>query len=645
MPGPEPSAADNVAHRDLTGRLLTQPVRHDANRSGDTSPARLRWPLASRPMGWLGAIVLVFGVAWSSVLTFAEQTNPAEALLNRAEEIRTADPGAFRELLAQLDQRSGELTAAQVELLRFLHIYRMSLDGQFQQAIGALKSLAATGTEPSVRFRAWAFLANNYAVTRDFAPGLEAINQALTMLPEIAETDVRHQGLLAAAILYNQAGQHELALSYAGMTLDEAASGRGRCLAGILQLEAQSALGRLPADPLAFESQILGCEAHGENLLAEFARGFQARALYNAGRAGEAADLLDARLGPVQRSAYPRLIAEIHALLAESRLELGDAVAARHHAGQVVAASEGVEFSLPLVTAFRVLSREAEQRGDLAAALAHQRRFAEVDRAYLDDIKARELAFQLAQHDTLQKTHTIELLNQRNELLRLESEVNKQAVMNNRLAIALLVILLASIGLWAYLTKREQMRFRRMAQTDALTGTSNRLHFSECAPAMLAEGAQRGLPAAMVMFDLDAFKAINDRHGHAAGDWVLVEVVRVCRAACASDDLFARLGGEEFAILRIGADADAGRELADRCRRAIAAIDTTPSGARFTVSASFGVAVAGADGRSGVDSLLVQADVALYCAKSAGRNRVSVYGAADSPAPVQPDRTSLPASA
>src|SRR5690606_9609835 len=136
-------------------------------------------------------------------------------------------------------------------------------------------------------------------------------------------------------------------------------------------------------------------------------------------------------------------------------LALAQNAAARRHAEKVVAASEGVPFSLPLVSAYGVLSREAEQRGDLGAALDYQRRYAEVDRAWLDDIKARELAFQLAQHDNLQKTHTIELLNQRNKLLELESEVNKQAATNNRLALAMLIVLLASIALWAYLTKRE----------------------------------------------------------------------------------------------------------------------------------------------------------------------------------------------
>lgn len=611
-----------MTHRDLTGRLLLEPVRAPC-RAGRSAARRLPWH--ARRTALLLAMVFLLGVSgpWSPR---AAEEDSVQALLDRADAVRSADPAEFRMLLDELETRIPQASQAQVEQLRYLQAYRLSLDGRFNQAIEALHDLAAHATDPATRFRATVFLANNYAHTRDFSAGLQALDRALSMLPRIANADLRHQGLMAAAVLYNQAGQYELALPYAESTLQEAGAARTRCLAGILKLESLFALNRLPEDPAVFEPQIADCEKHNEHLLAGFVRGFQAQTLLAAGRPREAVELLESRLATIEQTAYPRLVAEIHAVLAEAHLAQGHYVQARRHAERVVETSEGVPFSRPLIAAYRTLSLEAEQRGDLAAALQFQRRHAEVDRAFLDDIKARELAFQLAQHDNLQKTHTIELLNQRNEMLRLESEIAKQAVVNTRLAIALLVILLAAIGLWAYQVKRDQVRFRRLAQTDALTGISNRLHFSQRAPGMLADCARHGQPVALVMFDLDGFKTINDRHGHACGDWVLVEVARVCRAQCAPGDLMARLGGEEFAILRPGADVEAARELADRCRRVVAALDTAPSGTRFPVSASFGVAVARPGLECGLDALLVQADIALYCAKTGGRNRVSVYG-------------------
>jgi diguanylate cyclase (GGDEF)-like protein len=627
-----------MRHRDLAGRLLLEPTRPPDEAAGPASTqVCLRWPVPPRGPLLTRLLALLLGLFIPAALSVAVVPDEFDALLRRADDVKSADPRAFRAMLERMEQLTSAASQVQLEQLRYLQIYRMSLDGQFPQAIAALRELATEATDVSTRFRATAFLANNYAGTRDFAAGLDALNQALAMLPAIEDTNIRHQGYLAAAILYNQAGQYDLALRYVDTTLGEPASGRSRCIAGIMRLEALFALGRLPSDARGLDGSVEECERHGEQLLSEFVRGFQARVLFNGGDAAAAARLLESRLDAVASSEYPRLIAEHHALLAEARLALGDAAAARRHAQRAIDASEGVEFSLPLVTAFRVLSREAEMRGDAASALAHHRRWAAVDRAYIDDIKARELAYQLAQHDSLQKTHTIELLNQRNKLLELESEVNKQAANNNRLAIAMLVVLLASIALWAYLTKREQLRFRRLAQTDALTGISNRLYFSERAPQILEECAQRGRPAALVMFDLDAFKSINDRHGHACGDWVLAEVARRVSALCGEGDLFARLGGEEFAILRAGADVETALVLANRCREAISSIDTSLAGPRFSVSASFGVAMAAPSPGGSLDALLIHADIALYCAKSEGRNRVSVHGVAECPR--SPDAT------
>jgi diguanylate cyclase (GGDEF)-like protein len=610
-------------HRDLTGRQLAEPaVRNTASR-GRARPPWCAWPLIGRRtvLAVLKAL-LIISVASTSI----GQSTALDTLLVRADELRSADPQAFRDLLVQVEQRIDEATPAQREHLRYLQTYRMSLDGQFAQAIAALRELAETTPDTPTRFRALTFLANNYAHTRDFAAGLEAMDGALALLPEIEDRDLRHQGMLTAAILYNQAGQHVLALTYAQETLEEAASGRSRCIAGIMKLEAQFALGELPADDAVFDRHVAVCESNGEALLAEFAHGYKARSISASGDHLATVALLERRMGAIEATAYPRLIAEMQALLASEYLIVGQLEPARRFAKKVIAASDGVEFSLPLVTAYRVLAQDAEQRGDLAAALDYQRRHAEADKAYLDDIKARELAFQFAQHDNLQKTQTIERLNHRNEMLRLESEVDKQSAAYNRLLLVLLVILLASIGLWAYLTKREQVRFRRLAQTDALTGISNRLHFSGEAPRILAECARSGTAAALVMFDLDAFKSINDRYGHAAGDWVLIEVARICRGQCGRNDLFARLGGEEFAIVSADADVASATGLAERCRRAIAAIDTSALGQRFPVSASFGIALSGDAGGS-LDALLVQADTALYSAKSAGRNRVELYRA------------------
>ena len=126
------------------------------------------------------------------------------------------------------------------------------------------------------------------------------------------------------------------------------------------------------------------------------------------------------------------------------------------------------------------------------------------------------------------------------------------------------------------------------------------------------------------MFDLDEFKAINDMHGHAMGDWVLQQVASVGAGTCRKNDLFGRLGGEEFAFLLIGADVAAGLHLARECRERISAIDTGSTGAKFRVTASFGVAASANVGYN-FHALLARADEAMYRSKREGRDRISLH--------------------
>jgi diguanylate cyclase (GGDEF)-like protein len=270
-----------------------------------------------------------------------------------------------------------------------------------------------------------------------------------------------------------------------------------------------------------------------------------------------------------------------------------------------------------------VLYETARARGDTAAALEHHVRYMAADRAYLDGVKARELAFQMVRHESLQQDKTIELLNRENQVLTLEQQVASKTVQATRLLILLLAVLLAFIAYWAFRTKRTQLVLRKLAQTDALTGIDNRHHFTRRAEAVLEACRRSGGSAGLVMMDLDSFKSINDRFGHAAGDWALREVAKACLPVCRPQDLLGRLGGEEFAFLLVDRDLGTSTSIARKCRELIAAIDSTPSGHDFRITASFGVAGTSASGYS-LDALLAQADDALYRSKREGRDRVSV---------------------
>lgn len=154
--------------------------------------------------------------------------------------------------------------------------------------------------------------------------------------------------------------------------------------------------------------------------------------------------------------------------------------------------------------------------------------------------------------------------------------------------------------------------------TDPLTGVANRRRLDDELGRHVAQARRYDRPLSVVVLDLDRFKTINDTYGHEVGDRVLVETVERLQATIRDADLLGRWGGEELLILAPHTDHEAARSLAQRCRRAIASAPMSDAG--VTVTASLGVATLGPD--DDVRALLRRADLAMYAAKTDGRDRV-----------------------
>lgn len=161
-----------------------------------------------------------------------------------------------------------------------------------------------------------------------------------------------------------------------------------------------------------------------------------------------------------------------------------------------------------------------------------------------------------------------------------------------------------------------QRRLAELAITDDLTGLPNRRALRDRLELLVSE-AQRGRRFSVAIADIDYFKRINDTHGHAVGDEVLVAVAAALRGGVRRSDLVARVGGEEFCIVQSDVDPAMAEMLTERLRAAVAAI-----GVPVAVTASFGVCHSSLASAS--DAILAAADAALYRAKAGGRNRVVV---------------------
>jgi diguanylate cyclase (GGDEF)-like protein len=161
-------------------------------------------------------------------------------------------------------------------------------------------------------------------------------------------------------------------------------------------------------------------------------------------------------------------------------------------------------------------------------------------------------------------------------------------------------------------------RLQVLASRDELTGALNRRGFGDELQAAVARARRSGEPCALAILDIDFFKHINDRFGHAAGDRALCHLTAVVQERTRAADVVGRLGGEEFAVLLHGCDAEGAEAYAEDLRAALAEHAADPV-TRFTVS--LGVAALD-DGDGTAEGLVLAADRALYAAKEQGRDRV-----------------------
>jgi len=161
-----------------------------------------------------------------------------------------------------------------------------------------------------------------------------------------------------------------------------------------------------------------------------------------------------------------------------------------------------------------------------------------------------------------------------------------------------------------------------MAWQDPLTGIPNRRSFFDRADAEVRRATRYRRPLSVIVFDIDHFKAVNDSHGHDGGDEVLRRVAVLAAGLLRDADRIGRIGGEEFAVVLPETDRDGAARMAERLRVRFAETEIALADTAIAVTASFGVVAVDTGAEDAIKDAVRRADVALYEAKSQGRDRV-----------------------
>ncbi len=277
--------------------------------------------------------------------------------------------------------------------------------------------------------------------------------------------------------------------------------------------------------------------------------------------------------------------------------------------------------------AFAALGRHAESSADLQEHIERMR----VINANQTASQIAVLRVRFATDREVEKVGQLarENATQQAEVARERQQLEREQQLRRLLSGIALIAVLLVVALACLLQRNRSFRrqLQQLADRDDLTALPNRRRILDLTAKALRGTTTSGAPLAIALVDLDHFKAINDRHGHAVGDAVLRRFATIARAALRPDDAIGRYGGEEFLVLMPRTDIVTARAVIEGLRNALRqmkAVDTpTGESVEVTVTLSAGLAAARSQDASGED-LIRRADVALYRAKETGRDRIEI---------------------
>ncbi|MBU2893810.1 diguanylate cyclase [Colwellia sp. D2M02] len=547
-----------------------------------------------------------------------------DSMLIEADKLRSHAPALGQEIITKLENNITKLSESQRHHLTYLSASKSIYQGNYLEGEKKFLALLTSNTSELIKFRANYSLINLYTLQQRWQEGLQQVAKVLTTRKSIEGDEHFKLALVSVIAFYNQIEQYQLALDYSEQLLHNISEKRTHCIVNQLVLLAKLETQKLSIKSNELTKGIEVCQQANEPIFTGIIRSYQARLHLNEKNADDAINALLPHLNAVKSTHYKVLISLTYNLLAQAYHLKSDIDKTKEYALLAEDVGGGLTKNKEIAATYKLLFQIAEQEGNFEQALYFHKKYSQATQKHLDEVQAKQIAFQLAKHNDYANKQRIEQQNQQIDLLSVQHLLTKKQAENSLLLIMLLIVFLMALALWAYKSWLVQQRLKQLTEYDSLTKVHSRGHFIQLAKSSLKHCQKTEQPLTCVLFDLDNFKRINDNYGHAIGDKTLKEVARVCRKIGRQNDILGRLGGEEFAYILPGCSVIIAEDIAQRCRLSIQQIDYKALGLNDPITASFGISDVAISGFELTD-LLGDADSAMYASKEHGRNCVNTF--------------------
>ncbi len=545
-----------------------------------------------------------------------------EEILSSNDPFSTLPTPELAKVVKQLEPFEYQANEKQRLIIDLFKMRHLAITGKYNAALSLLEKYDSPSIHPNLRVRAYTIALPVYHITGKYVKAFKTLQKIQQLLPWITNDTLKYIALSLAAELYIDSGDLDKALRYALQDVDAAKKTHDVMnLCSVYDSVAGTYYKRneLKNAEKFYKKMLAYCNTKPAPLFSGMAHNGLGIVLQKQNRHAEAIQHFKKAQQLCEEAHYHFGISFSLLSQAQSYLALNNLKLARTYTDQALNSFEPSGLGDNLMEVYELESQLAMRKNDYKSELEWRKKKWLAEKAVIDRSKAIRIAQLTVEFEVKNKEQHIEQLTQENQLLALQKQSNQQQSLI--IILVLIVIALFSILLWIR-AQRERGVFKHMSQIDPLTKLYNHAYCYSIAETRFHECNRNHQPFTVVVADIDWFKFVNDTYGHAAGDKVLKSIADVLKSCFTERGIVGRTGGEEFTCFLPGVSAQQARDFVQNCREQVQPV--VDYGKKIEVTLSYGIAENQGHYHT-LDTLVRDADDALYKAKRNGRNQIMIF--------------------